>query len=267
MSSFFNQNQIEKIISCAFEAGEIAANFWKSGKFEIMKKSDGSSVTSADIAVSKFINQKLSKEFPQISIICEEGNLREVDDIFWLIDPIDGTSSFIDKSPEFAVNIALVKDRKAIFGLIYAPLFEGGKMIFSDYENKIIVQNNSGEKKVLAFKKSASNILRIVTSRRTKDSDVANYIEQIYQNFSEEIRIERLSSAIKFFRILENDADLYLHFRQSMEWDTASGQALVELMQGSVKTMSLDQNKIWIGDNLSYKKSNFFNQPFVTFIK
>lgn len=267
MSQFFTKNQIEKIVSCALEAGEIAVNFQKSGKFEIMKKPDSSSVTTADIAVSQFINQKLTQEFPQIPIICEEGKLREADDIFWLIDPIDGTSSFIDKSSEFAVNIALIKDRKAIFGLIYAPLFEGGKMIFSDHENKIIAQNNAGEKKVLAFKKSTSNILRIVTSPRTKDSDVANYIGQNCQNFNEKFRIERLSSAIKFFRILENDADLYLHFRQSMEWDTAAGQGLVELMQGSVKTMSLDQNKISIGDNLSYKKPNFLNHSFVTFIK
>ncbi len=266
MSSFFSQNQIEKIVSCAYEAGEIAANFQKSGNFEIMKKPDNSSVTSADIEVSKFIAQELSKEFPQIPIICEEGKLREAQDIFWLIDPIDGTSGFIEGNAEFAVNIALIKDGRAIFGLIYAPLFEGGKMFFSDHENKIIAQNKAGWKKTLVFKKSAPDILRIVTSPRTKDRDVENYIEQICYDFDKKYSVERLASAIKFFRILENDADLYLHFRKSMEWDTAAGQALVELMNGSVKTMSVNQDKISIGENLAYKKPNFLNHSFITFI-
>jgi 3'(2'), 5'-bisphosphate nucleotidase len=111
VSSFFNQNQIEKIVSYAFAAGAIAEEFQKSGDFQTAKKFDNSSVTTADIAVSEFINQKLKKDFPEIPIICEEGKLRQGGDIFWLIDPIDGTNSFIDGSTEFAVNIALIKDK------------------------------------------------------------------------------------------------------------------------------------------------------------
>ena len=53
--SFFTQSEIEKIISFALAAGEIAVEFQKLGNFEIMPKPDGSKVTSADIAVSKFL--------------------------------------------------------------------------------------------------------------------------------------------------------------------------------------------------------------------
>ena len=266
MSQFFTQNQIEKIVSIALEAGKIAADFQKAGNLEIMKKVDNSSVTSADIAVSQFINKKLTESFPEIPIICEEGKLRSAGDIFWLIDPIDGTSGYIRGINEFAVNIALVKDSKAIFGLIYAPLFEDGKMIYSNHQDQIISQNNAGKKEVLSFKKSSSNILRIVTSPRTKDHDVEKYIAQFCSEFSDDFKIERLSSAIKFFRILESDADLYLHFRPSMEWDTAAGQALVELIGGSVKNMSINHDKVLITDDLDYKKLDFLNHSFVTFI-
>ncbi|NBV05629.1 MAG: hypothetical protein EBS06_00130 [Proteobacteria bacterium] len=266
MSQFFNQNQIEKIISLALEAGEIAVNFQKSNNFEIIKKADNTSVTSADITISEFINKNLSQDFPDIPIICEEGKLRQANDIFWLIDPIDGTSSFIDGSNEFAINIALIKNRKAIFGLIYAPLFQSGKMIFSNHQDEVILQNKNGRKRILPFKKSVQNSLRIITSPRTKDHEIKNYIAQFRKNFLDNFVVERLSSAIKFFRILENDADLYLHFRPSMEWDSAAGQALIELMNGRVKTMSLAQDKIFLGDELIYKKDNFLNQSFVTFI-
>lgn len=265
--SFFTKTQIEKIISCAFDAGEIADKFQKSGDFQVTKKPDSSNVTSADVVVSKFINQKLSTDFPEIPIICEEGNLREVGDIFWLIDPIDGTNSFIAGSHEYAVNIALIKNQKAVFGLIYAPSFEGGKMIFSDHENQVISQNKLAQKIVLEPQEFNQEKLRIITSTRTKDVDVVNYINQFHQNFAQKLVVEKLASAIKFFRILEDDADLYLHFRRSMEWDTAAGQALIELMGGKVKNLFSNEGVFSIGEEVIYKKLNFANQPFVSPVK
>ncbi|MDX2083046.1 MAG: inositol monophosphatase family protein [Rickettsiales bacterium] len=266
MSDFFNQNQIEKIISCAFAAGEIADKFFRLRNFEVITKSDNTKVTSADIAISKFIDEKLTKEFPQIPIICEEGKLRQVDDIFWLIDPIDGTTSFIEGNVEFAISIALIKNNRAIFGLIYAPLFENGKMIFSNHKNQIIAQDKSGKNAVIEFSKSSSDLLRIVTSPRTKDVDIKNYLKKFYPDIDKNFVVTRVSSAIKFLHILENKADLYLHFRQSMEWDTAAGQALIEMMNGQVKTMVFNQDQILLTKNLSYKKPNFLNQSFVAFI-
>lgn len=267
MPSFFNQEQCEKIVLIALEAGEIAAQAFRSKKFTVEKKSDNSQVTSADIAVSKFLRDKLSQEFLQIPIICEEGELREIsDEVFFLIDPIDGTSSFVSGSVEFSVNIAVVKDKKAIFGLIYAPLFEGGRMIFSNHKNQVVDRNFAGVQKVLNPAELDLSQLRIITSARTKDVDIANYIEQIHPDFSQNFVVEKLSSAIKFFRLLEGKSNLYLHFRPSMEWDTASGQALVELMDGKVKKLFFNQNEIEIGENLDYKKPNFTNKAFVAII-
>jgi 3'(2'), 5'-bisphosphate nucleotidase len=87
---------------------------------------------------------------------------------------------------------------------------------------------------------------------------------QICPGFSQNFTTEKLSSAIKFFRLLEGDADLYLHFRPSMEWDTAAGQALVEMLGGEVKKLTRESE---IGENLTYKKTTFENSPFVAFIR
>ena len=57
--SFFNKLQIEEIVAIGYEAGEIAAASQKSADFQVMQKPDGSSVTSADVEVSKFVNKKL----------------------------------------------------------------------------------------------------------------------------------------------------------------------------------------------------------------
>lgn len=264
---FFNKSEIEEIVSIAFEAGEIAAKSQKSGDFSVIKKPDGSSVTSADIEVSQFINQKLSQKFPKIPLVCEEGNLREVGDIFWLIDPIDGTSSFIKGSSEFAVNIALVENKKVVFGLIYAPLFEGGKMAFCDEKDQVVIQklwqNKLQEREVLKPTESSKEKIRIITSCRTKQEQLDNYIEQFHLESKSNCVIERLSSAVKFFRILENKADIYFHPRQSMEWDSAAGQVLVEFIGGKVKNLFSNEGIYKIGEEVSYKKTNFTNQPFI----
>lgn len=275
MSSFFNKLQIEKIISLALEAGEIAALAFKDKKFSIEKKSDNSQVTTADIAVSNFLRERLNAEFPKIPVICEEGALREIpQETFFLIDPIDGTSSFISNSVEFAVNIALVQNKKAVFGLIYAPLFEGGKMIFSDEEGQVVLWENMISrdktrkilKQVQDYNIPQRQKLRIITSARTKDADIQTYITKLHPELLQNFTVEKLSSAIKFFRLLEGDANLYLHLRESMEWDIAPGQALVELMGGKVKNLFFNQSEITIGEDLGYKKPNFLNQSFVAFI-
>jgi 3'(2'), 5'-bisphosphate nucleotidase len=268
MSNFFTRLQIEKITNLALEAGKIAARSFEAKDFLVTKKADGSGVTSADIAVSKFLHKHLQNEFPLIPIICEEGELHEVSgEIFFLIDPIDGTSSFIKGDVEFCVNIALVKNKKPIFGLIYAPLFEGGKMAFSNENNQVMLRqthhDNLCRRIDFTEVEASDSRLLIITSSRSKDRDVANCMAQICPKFSQNFTTKKLSSAIKFFRLLEGDADLYLHFRPSMEWDTAAGQALVEMLGGEVKKLTRESE---IGENLTYKKTTFENSPFVAFI-
>lgn len=66
--------------------------------------------------------------------------------------------------------------------------------------------------------------------------------------------IHRLSSAIKFIKLLEGKSDLYIHLRPSMEWDTASGQALLEMLGGKIFNISLSNNDFNFGLEMEYKK-------------
>jgi 3'(2'), 5'-bisphosphate nucleotidase len=267
--SFFNKSQTEKIVSFALKAGEIAVDFFNKKNFETRKKADNSQVTSADVAVSKFLYKKLTKEFPSIPVVCEEGELRDFqEEIFWLIDPIDGTSSFVSGSVEFSISIGLVINKKSVFGLIYAPLFENGKMVFSDEKNQIIFCDNLIKNKILRTpKKLPDSKLRIITSTQTKYQNIENYLSQIQPDFSGNFVVEKLSSAaIKFFRLLEGDADIYLNFHPCMEWDSAGGQALIELMNGKVKNLFFNQSKFTLGEDVFYKKLGFKNQGFLAFV-
>lgn len=264
MPNYLSQQQINQIFQLSIESGELAKQFFLNKNFEIFNKNDGSKVSSADIQISKLIQQKISKIAPNIPIVCEEGELRDfADEMFFLIDPIDGTSSFINNNVEFCINIALIENRKPIFGLIYAPLFEGGKMIYNNHQNQLIVYNHKENKNITINKnKFNKNYLSIITSSRTKNEDIENFVKKFYPQFVENFKVEKLSSAIKFFRIIEGDANLYLHFRKSMEWDTASGHILVDLFGANLKTFKYYNSEFILGEELQYKKNNFINGAF-----
>ncbi len=264
MSNYLNQQQISEIFQIAIESGEIAKQFFYKNNFEVFNKNDGSKVSSADIKISKLIQQKIAQIAPNIPIVCEEGDVRNFEDeLFFLIDPIDGTSSYINNNVEFCINIALIKNRKPIFGLIYAPLFEGGKMIFNNNQNQIVLYNHHENKNIIISKNIFNkNYLSIITSSRTKNEDVENFVKKFYPQFINNYKIEKLSSAIKFFRIIEGEANLYLHFRKSMEWDTASGHILVDLFGANLKTFKYYDSEFFLGEELQYKKNNFINGAF-----
>ena len=92
------------------------------GNFKISQKSDDSPVTDADLKSNETIKKILSKT--RYQILSEEdkddkSRLRK--NIIWIVDPLDGTSDFIDKTGEFTVMIALIKDKKPILGVIGWP--------------------------------------------------------------------------------------------------------------------------------------------------
>ena len=128
----------------------------------------------------------LLKEFPQIPLVCEEGNLRVIDkETFWLIDPIDGTSSFIEGNDQFAICIALIQNKKAVFGLIYAPVFEGGKMAVTNDKNQVILIDRGGNKTIPRGKRNEDSDFRIIASVRAKQSDIDLFMPHfIHRNTS-----------------------------------------------------------------------------------
>lgn len=92
-------------------------------RFDIETKQDASPVTQADRAAEAAIRAILERERPADGIIGEEyGNAREGADRLWVLDPIDGTRSFIAGRPIFGTLIALVEDGAPVLGVIDQPI-------------------------------------------------------------------------------------------------------------------------------------------------
>jgi 3'(2'), 5'-bisphosphate nucleotidase len=231
------------------KAGKMSVDLRDEG-LNIQKKSDDSPVTNADQEISNFIYANLTKLSPNIPIICEEQPLKNVDNErqFWLVDPIDGTKSYVKNMDSFTVNIALINNKVPVIGLIYQPMLK--KLYFTDPEGKFCIEQN-GENVELLERKTNSHIA--VVSSRNFNEKTKDYIKE--NNFSEIIAIP---SSIKLCMIAEGSATVYPKFGPTMEWDIAAGHALINASSGKV----IDKST---GQELLYGKADFKNPDFIAY--
>ncbi len=104
------------------QAGAIVRRYYGTS-IEVERKSDQSPVTEADREVERFLRGALTKHFPDHAIYGEEyGASGKAGSYRWIIDPIDGTKSFLMRTPLFGTLIALERDGQPILGSIFLPI-------------------------------------------------------------------------------------------------------------------------------------------------
>ena len=117
--------EIKKFCSClAEESGKIIRNYWRTD-IKVDNKSDSSPVTIADKKSEEVMRELIMKEFPEHGILGEEfGEYKPDSEYQWILDPIDGTKSFICGSTMFGTLIALMKNKEPILGVINQPILK-----------------------------------------------------------------------------------------------------------------------------------------------
>lgn len=121
---------LKTAIRAAKAAEEVIRRYYQ-GEYEIEIKPDQSPVTVADVETEKTIRSIILEAFPEHGFFGEEtGKLNEDAEYNWLIDPIDGTKSFVRNYPFFSTQIALMKGDELIMGVSNAPMF--GEMAYAE---------------------------------------------------------------------------------------------------------------------------------------
>lgn len=216
------------------------------------KKSDDSPVTEADIAANKYITEKLTALIPDIPIIAEEDETMGSNQHkrFFLVDPLDGTRSFVRGEPEFTVNIGLIENNQPVFGVIYCPPQD--ILYFGLVGDKAYKQIGNGEPQIIKTRPAPSDGLTVVRSRSHPSKATNDYLQTL--------QIKELvsgSSSVKFCMVAEGSADIYPRFGRTMEWDTAAGHAILVAAGGKVET---SDSKPFL-----YGKQGFENPAFIAF--
>ncbi|MDN5937250.1 MAG: inositol-phosphate phosphatase [Salinisphaera sp.] len=121
-------NFLAQAIAAARAAEEVIRHYYR-GDFEVTTKADASPVTQADVEAERAIKSVLSSAFPNHGFHGEELGREAADaEYVWLIDPIDGTKSFVRGYPFFSTQIALMHAGELVVGVSNAPLFGGGEL-------------------------------------------------------------------------------------------------------------------------------------------
>lgn len=115
----------------ARESGEFIRPFFGRADLAVEAKGDASPVTAADRGAEELMRRRIEARFPTHGIIGEEfGNVREDADFTWVLDPIDGTKSFITAVPLWGTLIALLYQGQPVLGCIHQPIL--GQLLIGD---------------------------------------------------------------------------------------------------------------------------------------
>lgn len=111
----------------AVRGGKSTLEFFQKDNFDVKKKSDGSPLTQADEACERLIRAEIENAFPDDGIVGEEFGVKESQhEVRWIIDPIDGTKSFISGVPLYGTMVGVEIEGKATIGVCYFPGLDEG---------------------------------------------------------------------------------------------------------------------------------------------
>jgi len=228
------------LMAAAHRAGGLVMDHYRNGG-PVQRKADASPVTAADLASEGVILAALAELTPGIPVISEEaaagGNMPETGDLFFLVDPLDGTKEFIASRPEFTINIALIRNGEPCFGLIYAPATD--ELYFTRSEGEAVSATLSCGRPLPEWPAMAFAPMR---SRKPPEDGLVAAISRSHLNdattrfLADHDVTSTLSagSSLKFCLLAAGKADVYPRLGPTMEWDTAAGDAILRAAGGIV---------------------------------
>jgi 3'(2'), 5'-bisphosphate nucleotidase len=243
------------VVALARQAGEAILAVY-AGDFDVTKKGDDSPLTVADLRAHRIISDGLGHLTPEVPIISEEAPApplaeRSRWEWLWLVDPLDGTREFVERSGEFTVNIALIHRHRAVLGVLHVPL--SGTDYYAAIGSGAFRQGPDGHAARIAARAQIVGTPRVVASRSHRGSRLDGFFSRLGPH-----EFRPLGSAAKFGLIADGSADLYPRVGPTSEWDTAAGQAIAEI--AGARVLGRD------GEALIYNaRETLINPDFVCF--
>jgi 3'(2'), 5'-bisphosphate nucleotidase len=236
----------------AREAGRIILRFFQK-EFSHRLKADRSPVTEADMASHTFLVKALDELTPGLPVVSEEivgieKSIAPRTD-YWLVDPLDGTKSFLKGLPEFTVNLALMRLGNPALGVVWAPALD---LMYLGHSGQGAWRQQGTEPAArIRSRRADLNRMTVVASKDHSGPRVKRMLERLSSP-----EVTNIGSSLKFCLVAEGRADLYFRDLPTMEWDTAAAQCVVEAAGGRVLDLS--------GEGLRYGKPGLKNSGFVT---
>jgi 3'(2'), 5'-bisphosphate nucleotidase len=239
MSRIIQQTSYDREMSVALElareAGAAILDLYE-GPLDIQQKADADDrepVTQADKLANEIIVKRLAREFPQDGILAEESidtERRLGKSRVWMIDPLDGTTGFIDGNGDFAVQIGLAENGECVLGVVYQPLT--GVLYRAVRGGGAWVERPEAEpERARVSNRIDLSTMRLAASR----SHRSPRMDKVVQKFGVKQEVRRGSVGIKVGLIVEQQCDLYVHLSpRTKQWDTCAPEIILQEAGGKL---------------------------------
>lgn len=243
---------LESLISTIKEAGDIFKEGYFSKK-DVQFKGKKDLVTQFDIAVEKFLKQRFQKDFSNFDILAEESENGQISiNNTIIIDPIDGTTNFVNKVPYCAISVGVYKDKKPYIGVVYNPILnelhyaQSGNGAYLN-EQRIQVSSES------TFQNALIATGFPYTSSESKE-DLKWILEKMKNTLPKCQDIRRLGSAsIDLCMVARGVFDGYYEIGLK-PWDIAGGMIILQEAGGVIS--DIDNNDFEVLDDKCLVASN-----------
>ena len=232
-------NILKVMEEAAIAAGNNIMDVYVKDEIETDWKADDSPLTLADLRAHKVISERLMHSFPDIQLISEEDDIGAeitVGDVFFLVDPLDGTKEFIKRTGEFTVNIALVIQGVSKHGVVYLPA-QDTLYATTQYDGAVSIRSASKPNDEREFHQISVRTVpeagpTLVMSASHSSDETRDYCA-LYSP------VDTLSagSSLKVCKVAEGSADFYPRLGRTMEWDTAAAHAVLKAAGGNVVSL------------------------------
>ncbi len=208
-------------------------------------------VTAADRLASRIIVDGLSQTFPGDAILSEEEidlpNERLKFDRVWIIDPIDGTSGFVKKDGDFAVQIGLAENGEPVVGVVLLPYH--GVLYFAERGKGAYKEENGTTERLTASTTTDFSQMQMAVSRNHRSPK----INAVLKDFGIAGEMQRGSVGLKIGLIAEQICDLYIHLSPRTKlWDTCGPQIILEEAGGRLTDLFGERFRYNISDVQNY---------------
>lgn len=238
--------ELDVAIEAASEAGRAILETYK-GEIKEFTKNDDSPITEADLKSNEIIKKHLSKTPFQILSEEDTDNLERLsEEIIWIVDPLDGTSDFIDRTGEFTIMIALVKNKKPVLGVIGWPT----------EETLFVAQKGEGAFKYANAKWSKISVTAEADILKCRAVGSRHHLSDKEKSFIKELGIGEftsIGSSLKVGKISSGEAEAYITTTNKMkEWDSAASYCIVTEAGGKMTDM--------LGNEITYNNEDVFHK-------
>lgn len=233
----------EKLIQIVKEAGIILKDGYFSEK-SVNFKAKKDLVTKYDVAVENFLKEKFLKEFTEFNVIAEESDNSDiVFDNSIIVDPIDGTTNFVNQVPHTAISVGVYKNKKPYFGVVYNPILdelyeaEIGKGAFLNGKKIQVSKENNFEKALIAT--------GFPYTSGTCKEDLDDVMKKIYTILPKCQDIRRLgSAAIDLCYVARGTYEAYYEMNLKA-WDVSAGIIILKEAGGKISDIKGEEYKLF----------------------